>query len=765
MQLAVKAYVNVPIFKDNPAQIIQFLFIIMNDYTKIHESNTIPLIQFSKVVKRISEMQYDPFQCPPDIQKAKNHGLANRVSIPIEDENICECCGMAINNEQFPIQTELKDLVWLGVTFPLYFQFIKKCAFLFVVQFFMGSFYNLVLNIKGQKCDKGGFVCNTSIYNANVDQSLAIQGMHNIVTLVILIFLIELFKIGQEYARFELEQNRVTPADFTLQISGFNKNLNLQYDKIQGFTNKILNKVVDTYGIYFLLDMKGYCKEYQKKMKLMNKINKLKIKQKSVKRSEKKEQLLLRVDKIDKQLDQYEKAVQQTFFINKTDNISFNSEQSNTIESVIKIDNQLIMHRIVKKQSKSINLMVFSKSSTQKLKPFMYEGDILRVKRAAEPSDVVWMNVGSNQVNQRFFINFIILFIFMASFTGLLFLKYKIREITQNYSYNLVILFSLTTSTIVALTNTIVGIMIRMFAGKETHKKQTNYFVSVGRRLSYLFFINMVLTTYFSNSLSFNEDEYTISWKNSIQELMVNDFFFLFITNTYLSSIFNYFDFVWGYRLIRRYMAEQDLLNDQCSLSQQDLNSLFEGHPVDMALRYANVVKLMFFTAAVSPILPVGLPMSLLGLLILYWVDKYLLLRRYSCKNYLDAELAKEMMNILPLYTVFFSIGNMLIFLSRPAPENDNWGLRIRLDTNFFVALFGIILAIIYRYLFNLNYFQKLYFMIFKIKTPVKIIDKTYRDYLFSTSYEQFHPVLKNYSEGLKQNLQLFKNIRTSLQK
>ena len=106
----------------------------------------------------------------------------------------------------------------------------------------------------------------------------------------------------------------------------------------------------------------------------------------------------------------------------------------------------------------------------------------------------------------------------------------------------------------------------------------------------------------------------------------------------------------------------------------------------------------MFFTAAVSPILPVGLPMSLLGLLILYWVDKYLLLRRYSCKNYLDAELAKEMMNILPLYTVFFSIGNMLIFLSRPAPENDNWGLRIRLDTNFFVALFGIILAIIYRF-------------------------------------------------------------------
>lgn len=55
-----------------------------------------------------------------------------------------------------------------------------------------------------------------------------------------------------------------------------------------------------------------------------------------------------------------------------------------------------------------------------------------------------------------------------------------------------------------------------------------------------------------------------------------------------------------------------------------------------MALRYANVMKVMFFTAAVSPLLPIGLPLSIFGLGILFWVDKYLVLRRYVCKNYLD---------------------------------------------------------------------------------------------------------------------------------
>lgn len=46
-------------------------------------------------------------------------------------------------------------------------------------------------------------------------------------------------------------------------------------------------------------------------------------------------------------------------------------------------------------------------------------------------------------------------------------------------------------------------------------------------------------------------------------EDLVNDFFFLIITNTYLSSLFNYFDIVWGYKLIRRkYHLRQGRFSD-----------------------------------------------------------------------------------------------------------------------------------------------------------------------------------------------------------
>ena len=80
-----------------------------------------------------------------------------------------------------------------------------------------------------------------------------------------------------------------------------------------------------------------------------------------------------------------------------------------------------------------------------------------------------------------------------------------------------------------------------------------------------------------------------------------------------------------------------------------------------MSLRYANVKKTMLFTGAVTPLIPIGLPLSLLALIICYVVDKYLLVRRYVCHNKLDYKLSKNMINLLHWYTVLFSLTNILI--------------------------------------------------------------------------------------------------------
>lgn len=60
-----------------------------------------------------------------------------------------------------------------------------------------------------------------------------------------------------------------------------------------------------------------------------------------------------------------------------------------------------------------------------------------------------------------------------------------------------------------------------------------------------------------------------------------------------------------------------------------------------MGLRYANIMKSLFFTSAIFPFVPFGSFFSLIGIFISYWVDKYLLLNRYVAANKLSANFGK----------------------------------------------------------------------------------------------------------------------------
>lgn len=52
--------------------------------------------------------------------------------------------------------------------------------------------------------------------------------------------------------------------------------------------------------------------------------------------------------------------------------------------------------------------------------------------------------------------------------------------------------------------------------------------------------------------------------------------------------------------------------------------------------------------------------MCMVGLIIIYWSDKYLLLNRWVCKNFISDKLAKSMMTRMSLCVVYFSIGNLI---------------------------------------------------------------------------------------------------------
>ena len=68
-------------------------------------------------------------------------------------------------------------------------------------------------------------------------------------------------------------------------------------------------------------------------------------------------------------------------------------------------------------------------------------------------------------------------------------------------------------------------------------------------------------------------------------------------------------------------------------MTQKEANQLMEDFPYDIGKRFAEIIEIMWFTYLYSSLIPIGAPLSFIGFVIYYWLDKYNLLRRSSISN------------------------------------------------------------------------------------------------------------------------------------
>ena len=61
----------------------------------------------------------------------------------------------------------------------------------------------------------------------------------------------------------------------------------------------------------------------------------------------------------------------------------------------------------------------------------------------------------------------------------------------------------------------------------------------------------------------------------------------------------SYFDIVWYWRLWKRWK-----INKELNVTQTEANLHYENHPMDLALRYVNVNKVILISAAMAPLIP-----------------------------------------------------------------------------------------------------------------------------------------------------------------
>jgi len=103
-------------------------------------------------------------------------------------------------------------------------------------------------------------------------------------------------------------------------------------------------------------------------------------------------------------------------------------------------------------------------------------------------------------------------------------------------------------------------------------------------------------------------------------------------------------------------------------------------------------MKTMFLTAFYAPILPIGIPISILGVSLAYWADKEYFLRRCITPFEMGKELSKIMTDYLEFFTFLFAAGNALMGLYIKQYSND----AATANGVLTVCLLGLILSILH---------------------------------------------------------------------
>lgn len=156
---------------------------------------------------------------------------------------------------------------------------------------------------------------------------------------------------------------------------------------------------------------------------------------------------------------------------------------------------------------------------------------------------------------------------------------------------------SLTSGTIVSITNYILTRLIKYVTLYERHETYTKFNLSVALKLVLATFINTGLIPLFVNYQTKN-------WFT--RSGLIDDIFYNTISVCFVGPLFNVINIGRIYKWIIRYIETKK--GDKTKMSQRQLNALFEGPPIDISARYSSsmlLVLLSCFYVTLLPIIPV----------------------------------------------------------------------------------------------------------------------------------------------------------------
>lgn len=185
---------------------------------------------------------FHPTNIPPDFSLATLHAVllrqkARRV-LRLKDKfqedgetlaDFCPCCHYPHEGQQFPLLCEPKDLAELGEGFPLYFDLAKWLHVLLLATLAIAGAYSLYCNYTENNLSDSSLSSNWimrsslgTVYAASFGDSSSpsiLEPSLHIAAMILLLALHSYLVVRHENMEDELDQNTITPSDYTILVA------------------------------------------------------------------------------------------------------------------------------------------------------------------------------------------------------------------------------------------------------------------------------------------------------------------------------------------------------------------------------------------------------------------------------------------------------------------------------------------------------------------------------------------------------------------
>ncbi|CAD8132365.1 unnamed protein product [Paramecium octaurelia] len=624
-----------------------------------------------------SPTAYNLDSIPGDWKLAIIHQSAHKVGVA--GKQICLCCGYHICEFQLKLSVDKEDLSFLGSGYPLYFTFIKNCIFLLGFHMMAEGQFNLISNYQGQDCipkKRAKFeidqecvrdiVTMFSLANRRKDQEL--QALQDILTLsstfLMMAFLIY-FRKNQQKLDVFCDLQELTPSDYTVMAYNINQPDRIkQYFEIDLFK---LSRKINVKKINLAYDLSKIKEINQIKHNILNKKKSCYINSEYFDERE--------LEDINNQIEEQKKNCDFT-------GLAFVSFKYERMKSDV--------IQVAKRQYIAPIINLFTGLNFNEGRMLDYYGHPIYVEVAPEPTDINWdvIYIWANHSIYRRIIGSIInvivnIILSIVVYLSILKQVQVLGELSNDYHgndtfnehYIKVHLYSIGYSMITVFINSfLLDELTRAIVSFQAYPTFSQVSLAIASKLSFMMFLNSVFmqclialesgNVYYAGGLAYNMT-------------------YFFISNAVIPPIIQVLDIPAVLKSIKQYYYKKYGV-----LTQQELNELLEYPEHKIEEGYAEVLKTMNVTFFVGPLVPLGYIFSIVGLILFYWSEKYLLLRSKTVKHTPSFQLSSRMTDSLQLIPIIhvFSTSAFKYFIQ------NNLSL---------ISVIGLVTALVYHFIPN----------------------------------------------------------------